>query len=395
MSNTKTKRNIKQPISLSYINMLIRNKKLMTLLINGPKHSNKHTININNAKQWIDAQTTENRKLAAESIINTVIYIPHKYLLHTLKKTIKQFINEIKDKQFVIVTESTNKSGFLFTLLFCYYLHKKHKPIYKQLLNVNININSLFKHYNNQVTYLFINDMDYTGNQSSNYYRTIKHEIEIINLRCFQSSYAFNRYHNLKNKYKSHIINIVGEVLPSLFDNLKQTYPNDYLKRYKEICRYWGLCPDPKSKLNKYPHNYGSNCSITNIYFDHKIADPPSTLLLPLITGYVPIDDDYVHHYDYWCGKDHLTNKCDESTSGCIRPRANGNKKTKKQFYALIDKCKYGDYLQKYMKKYKYNLFDLTGEIENDALDIRCPFSWYKTIDYNTGRLTHKSKRDV
>ena len=107
------------------------------------------------------------------------------------------------------------------------------------------------------------------------------------------------------------------------------------------------------------------------------------------------IDDDYVHHYDYWCGKDHLTNKCDESTSGCIRPRANGNKKTKKQFYALIDKCKYGDYLQKYMKKYKYNLFDLTGEIENDALDIRCPFSWYKTIDYNTGRLTHKSKRDV
>ena len=55
-------------------------------------------------------------------------------------KTIKIFINEIKDKQFVIVTESTNKSGFLFTLLFCYYLHKKHKPIYKQLLNVNINI---------------------------------------------------------------------------------------------------------------------------------------------------------------------------------------------------------------------------------------------------------------
>ncbi len=393
MKSTKKKHSVDK-ISLSYIKHLIKNRKLMNLLIRGSKNSNKHTINIENAKKWIEAQTTDNRKLAAESIINTVDYIPHKYLLHTLKKTVDIFIKTIKLNTFVIVTEEIKKSGFLFTILFCYYLHKKNKQIFNNLIDVDINIHKLYKIHNTNTKYIFINDMDYTGNQSINKYKKIKYNIDIINVRMFQSTVAFDRYVNLQN-IKVNITNIVGEVLPTLLHTLKITYPKDYLKRYKEICRYWGLCPDTKYNKKKYPFNYGVNCSMMNVYFDHKIADPPSTLLLPLITGYVPIDDDYKYNDYNWCGKNHLTDDCDEENSACIKPRSNGNIRPHKHFYALINKCKYGKYLQEYVKKYDFNIFDLTSYIEEDTLDIRCPFSWYKKIDYNIGRFTYKSKREI
>ena len=86
------------PSLLSEINSYLDNPKLLYLLLNATKNSGKHTINLKNAEKWIQAQTNPGRKLAAESIISTVSYIPYSKFLEFLKKMVNKFIDFIQDQ---------------------------------------------------------------------------------------------------------------------------------------------------------------------------------------------------------------------------------------------------------------------------------------------------------
>ena len=426
-----------QPITLSLVTNYLENPKIRHLLLHGAKNSNKHFINKENASKWIQAQTSPNRRLAAESIINTAIYISYNHFIETTKAVLAKFIKLIKNNRFVILSERTQKSGFFCTLLFCHLLQSNHPDTFQNLLAINISFSTLYNKYGNTVHYLMINDMDYSGNQSINSLNTLikaftqretTTPLQLINIRCFQSTTAVKRFKRLNNS-KIDITNIVGQVIPTLLESLKKTYPNDYIQRYKEISRYWCLCPwQPRasrtpSKTSKtpkgtttntttvwntmqnlfskkettkktYPFNYGADCAESNVYFDHKIADPTSTLIVPLISGYVPTDSDYIVPHS-WCGKNHLHSDCDEALGPCIKPTPLGNKVPPKRFYALINKCKYGEHIQSFFKQHNYNIFDITNEFMADVTEVRCPDSWYKKINWDIGKITSKSKREI
>jgi len=432
---TKTKTKTKKtriltpptPITMTLINQYLENKNIRHLLMNGTKNSNQHTINQENASKWVRAQTSPNRKFAAESIINTVTYISYRHFIETTNIVIDKFIKTVGNSPFVIITETTKKSGFFCTLLFCYLLQKKKYSTFENLLDISTSFNKLYKNHTTEVKYILINDMDYSGNQSINYYKSLirsipkkptPNPIQFINIRSFQSTFAFRRFQNFDGKNIIKITNIVGKLIPTLFEKLQEIYPTDYLQRYKEISRYWCLCPWPgysqqtpkqtpkqptwqdffgkteENPSNQYPFNYGPDCPKTNVYFDHKIADPTSTLILPLVSGFVPIDDDYKVPHS-WCGENHLKPDCNEEIGPCIKPTQNGNRAPHKRFYALINKCKYGEHIQAFVKKYKYNIFDLTNELMAYITDIRCPDSWYKKINWDTGEITSHSKREI
>ena len=106
-----------------------------------------------------------------------------------------------------------------------------------------------------------------------------------------------------------------------------------------------------------------------NIYFDHKIADFVSTAALFLTIGIVPNNNAYKGEYcnfrydneenEYW---DHQT------------------------YEPLISNCSYKHLFDEYAKKYNGNINRMRIVVDDSQL-LRCPYAWYKKINYETGEV--------
>lgn len=100
----------------------------------------------------------------------------------------------------------------------------------------------------------------------------------------------------------------------------------------------------------------------TTVYFNHKVADMPSTYLLPIATGIVP-------------EKMVILNLYEENADKSIVNNIKGNGV---EFMPFIQHCSPEE---RQLPKNRNNIYS------NDPMSnvYRCPYAWYKGIDYATG----------
>jgi hypothetical protein len=440
------------PITQTKMLNILANPRALKVLLEGGPNANKHQIDPQNAAKWVDAQLGNGVKLSCQSLLKTVTYINHETLIATTRQLVRKFSSRIGNKKYRLITERSTKSGFFMTLLFLYFL--RETSVYKNLLSITNDIP--YAKIDEDVPLVFVNDMDYTSNQALRSYSTIqqdyskycftKHKLpieyekliyatfrrpthinninkhisslpvsktkrefikkqivniiktssgrkqrdnveqflhdtvfdmprlNIMNVRCYQSKVAVNAikeyttYRNVKRNSKRGVMinrdlnkfmkfsNLSATVLPSVTDKLQAAYPKSWKHRSKLIARYW--CPFDDVAVQTY-----DLCSETNVYFDHKIADSSSTYMIPLITGLV------------------LTYK---------------GKSPKTRVVALIDKCSYGEELRTLLKRLNYDFDEIYGHFGWYELhEMRCPYTWYKRVNWSTGRISKKGIREV
>ena len=348
----------------------LENEKLRHLLLNGIPQSGHFNIDKNdeNVKRWVDAQDEDNdcktdHKITAQFFLDTVRYIPHAELITTFRKIIDKFFKELDNKQYIILSEREEKSGYFFTMIFLLIV-KENKDYYTPI-DIFINPGSFerkpLKFIENEdfvsalnsnkenISIMQINDADYSGTQTINsIIEPIQHitqKYEFTNVHTFllrgftndKAIKAINQYNEDKiyKKYKkteqdnplhNKIHYIYGSILPTLEKQL-----NEYNK----------ITDEQKEKIKKC---FKWTLGTINMYFDHKVAAVTSSASMNFI------DNQKLNAGDGSNGTTGipLIKICDADP-----------KKIK------IDE----DTQEKGMEQY------------------RCPAAWYKYLNYNTGEV--------
>ena len=364
---------------------LLNNTKLKKLLLEGIEQSNKFDLNLELSSYYIENQHTERKKRAAEALIKTNEYIRHDRLIRNFGILIEHFFIRLNGEPYIIDTEIKQKSGYFCTMIFLFIVKDfidnwdtitKGSCRYYLPLDIIIKMNKkdilTTKHYIMQV-----NDMDYSSNQLSK--MVPKGADKYIILRCMTNSYALQQKHVVKLLEKNNYI--YGEQLPTFREKLEQVYTEGHLQ-YSTI--------DEIDIVHDDVISFFANCGdksggITNVYLDHKVSDWTSTISMALTLGVIPNNSAY-KDYESSCvhtGKQELYYMEDIEENETINNPI-------QYIVPLINYCNYDMILN----KYKGNYTELREEMEDSKNHhLRCPYSWYKLIDYDTGELDLSNTR--
>jgi len=148
------------------INKILEDEYICQLLLTGGPTADNHYIDAEIAELWIKNMNSEYLKELARDIIDTNIYISNSDFIDFLKLSIGNFFEFLNDRNYVIVTEKSNKSGFFCTLIFMLLNRTYFKK--KEPLEINTNFIDMYKKYFDDVVYIDVNDIDYSGNQAIN-----------------------------------------------------------------------------------------------------------------------------------------------------------------------------------------------------------------------------------
>ena len=206
-------------------------------------------------------------------------------------------------------------------------------------------------------------------------------------LRVFTNSHAIRRFTttppplaqvwdcpDIKIKY------IYAQSLLTLKEELEIKYSEmsagEHENIYKDIISFFGGCA------------WGGGGSLMNIYFDHKIADYPSSTALALTLGIVPNNSAYQDDSD-WTNCQTTYDKQKEN----VGEDENINNPAQ-LVIPLIENCKYEIIDNKYLENQgNYNTMRTIIEDADDVYPpgaaqlLRCPYAWYKKINYETGEV--------
>ena len=136
--------------------------------------------------------------------------------------------------------------------------------------------------------------------------------------------------------------------------------------------------------------------SLTNVYLDHKIADYSSTIALTLTMGIIPNQCSYFSKKaDASCTVygDEINKKyarTEETRKDCLEGKVPENQP--QQIVNLINNCDYGEIQT--MIDSGNNYMEIQDELDENQIK-RCPYAWYKLIDYETGTLDLTTTRIV
>lgn len=346
-------------------------------ILEGPPGANTHIINKERAKEWIARQHSEERKRLARIIINNIRYISHSELLHMINITIDKLLKHINlSIPVIFIVGNPKKSNYYISLLFAYFW-----------LNRGLRLDGVFsKIYTNgfpgKVNLLDIDDMSYTGTQTTNVFKAIgqkfintavpnltkiSKELEFLItyfpnfigdyiliktgyrlyvIRIFASSQSITEFKNITT-YRLPFFIVYGELIPSLKQTLEMT---NFLK--------------VSALFNPIAE--------TMIYFDHKVADSVSTFLLPISYGIIPGKK---------LMKNILDNRSNAYTPELMR-NLNITDNIKLSTYPFIDGCFNNGRI----------ISNNLGEMNRN--DNRCPYAWYKSITYTSDECPiHSEKR--
>jgi len=367
---------------------LLNNSGLKKLLLDGIELSNTFSLNEEMSQFFIENQHTEEKKKAAEVLIKTHQYITYLYFIENFRKVVELFFSRINGKKYIIDTEPKTKSGFFCTMIFLF--------IVKELIETSDN-SSICKYYlpediiiqfpkeqimnMNDIYIMQINDMDYSANQLSNMLRILPKEThKYIVLRVFTNSYALKQNHVKKLIIENNYI--YGEQLLTFKEKLFELYDTNKIK-YSTI--------DEIDRIHDNVISFFAGCSIEgpgimNVYLDHKIADWSSTISGALTIGIIPNNSAYFGETENGCI---LTNK--PTLYYTEEPNKNETLTEPPQYIIpLINNCDYDTVKNKYNGDYNKIRDEL--DVSNE---LRCPYSWYKSINYNTGELDLTDSRNT
>ena len=429
----------------------LENKKLKHLLLKGIPESNTFEINSKNSEIFINSQQTKRKKKAAEILIKTAIYIKHSEFIQTMRILIEKMftiLRKKKIKNYVIFSENEKKSGFFCTMIFLFIVQEEIEKKNDYWMPIDIVIGMNFKkHDSSKINYIMINDMDYTSNQlSTRLYGKLRRswDINVSNnnffiLRAYSNSHAVSKLF----QYSSKINYIYGKLLPTLKEQI------DGIFKYEKICdkentkpgkilgnktRDKKRCLKHKKCTIKKNKNFENICSVKfkkywkntkiqgdshqiytdiisffggcydsevpapmNVYLDHKIADYSSSNALMLTLGIVPNNSSYYTNYK-------LLHPCSwgvqkkTSDPGLDYKENTDNlediNNPKQLVVPLIDNCDYTQISEKY-----FNDNEINGKVQkmknkvDEKQILRCPYAWYKIIDYERGIVNTSSTR--
>ena len=245
------------------------------------------------------------------------------------------------------------------------------------------------KYSQENITYILLNDMDYSGNQIGKtlhpfmlkrYTKIMKEPSKnrIIRASVFSSEYSFIKL----NKYKEettidkkcggiNIVPICIEIIPTFFKKLQNIYGSKADEIYSYCIAFFGECASD------------GQGSMTNIYFDHKVADYASSIALSYSLGIIPNKKSYTIDSSSprgeSCNKKYNKDFKDKIVSQEIYSELRNDE------ISVINNCDHNLVSEKY-KKLNENYDNMILEMDDDQI-TRCPFAWYKKVDYERGEI--------
>jgi hypothetical protein len=139
---------------------LLTNKEFYKTIIKGPQD---YKIDKNKAELWINSQFCDLFRQSARAFIENTTHISHKEIVINLKKLSDTMIN-VYPKSVVILGSSSNKSNYFFGILFMMIMYHEHGLL---PYDITEKIQDVFNIYSNKVNYIDIDDMMYTGTQTT------------------------------------------------------------------------------------------------------------------------------------------------------------------------------------------------------------------------------------
>ena len=337
-------------------------------LLRGPPHANEHTINPVKATEWVEAQKSPERKRLAALLLKHIRYIPHTEFLGAIRMCVRKASELlVPGKPVVFLIGEPDKSNYYVSLLFAHFWMEAGLPIdgvasslYRQdTLSLGAN-------------FLDIDDMAYSGRQtvdemSYNFshvaysYRNILKPMLERNPQ-YTKTYMFLPRHVLERSLHEagfRYILVRAFVSELGFQNLtvdKGTKLPFHLATSEVIPYLPGVSEDDKRTLE---YTFAVHPPATTVYFDHKVADAPSTFSHVIAQGIVP---------------QRMIAKNIELSSTPIRTELlNAVEGTDDKYIPFLTHCE--------------DVPHLPGRDTSDFWEIperyRCPFPWYKQINWN------------
>lgn len=394
--------------------------------------SGKHSVNPDKLKDWVNSQQSQTRREVAKALSDEIIYITHKDIIHNCKTLVEEFYTQylpqkaLETPTIILFTHRRGKSGYMIALLFYYWIQQLGYPVPDMM--VDELYPDLIKNPNS--VFAYVDDMSYSGSQLSQIlsnYAIIPSYIEKISYPNFWIGFIAITQHALDYlttlapfapaSISRNQLKIIVNANPNISQYNIRPEKNriqgiKYIKIKNPFTIYASrIIPSLRNKLGDAM--YVAACLFFNpdaadciLYFDHKVADSPSTFMKVLVFGPVPaVDALFIgtkfnkenenenNSYDYWSPNKNLLNirTYDRGKDGTshitqFKPFINGCPQFSEKDKLLWGKIPYVEFLTG-------NQF--TNEKTNiplnlfDSLDIRCPKSWYKT-KFAGGNRTNK-----
>jgi hypothetical protein len=381
-------------------------EKSIHLLLAGPPHADQYEIDEALAANWIAAQKTPERRRLAKVLIEKTLYISHSDLLKKIQETIEKIREKlIPGLPVVFLTGPANKSNYYISLLFYHFWTKAGLSV------------DTFKVYLDEIipgNILDIDEMAYSGTQTtgtlSNVYKMLVKKM-IVNLdanncrdivvkkfcesRNFLPLALFEKIMDMKQ---------VNYILVRIFcseqgekELLRVPHGNYYNPlKFPSHLIIGQKIPSPdtlfgKKNSAKLSILFGAPLGrpASAVYFNHKIANLPSTFLFPYAYGVVP--DAPLLNEDGYSTSDPEEKKLLKEIIPNLQTNTNSEDV---EFMPFIRYCQPGF---RFIPRHRKNLVNyeppggtikFVAEPEGLPQKYRCPFAWYKRIDYETGTYT-------
>lgn len=334
------------------------------------KNSGKHDIDKQKATKWINAQPLYKAKIAAKQIIKFTKYVTFIDIINYIEKLIiTQYkkIQETTNDIYMFVGEK-HKSNYFISMLGLYFMKKYNMRLPSKYMEIMPEFNDIENYNFDKIPYIiYIDDMTYSGAQIN---RILMHYITSITLNSTIKFLQKNIKHIKKIKDEDnseYTFKNIPDKINEYLDNRTEKYKNTfYEKLYKYINNFhyykieflllgsnkyslakiheinerfmifiYKILPQVKS-MNEIPFKIDYNitsaiiyktldelcseeelfyiyyyfspglCPNMLLYYDHKIADIPSTLSRVLNYGII-VPNNY-NLANYWKGFVHITN---------------------------------------------------------------------------------------
>ena len=276
--------------------------KSIELLLHGPPHANHHEIDSVLAEEWISAQKTPERKRLAKRLIDNTIYISHSDLLSSIQDCVRKTHAKIQEGPIVFCTGSKEKSNYYICLLF-YHFWKEAG------FQVDFVIESIQEIVQGNI--IDIDDMAYSGSQTTRtlafLYGKIIDEIRNSCKKQTRNSIAKTpnfiplstiEYYLYRTNIHYFVVRMFcGEVGKRTLTTMPPEATIDNRAKLPFDLIIGREIPSPQTILGEedftklallFDYGYSKNNPSTIAYFNHKIADAPSTFLYALGYGIVP-----------------------------------------------------------------------------------------------------------
>lgn len=378
-------------------------KASIDLLLRGPPHANEHQIDTELAEDWIQSHKTPERRRLARLLIKNTLYISHKELLDQIQESIKQIQSKlIPGLPTIFLAGPQNKSNYYISLLFYHFWNLAGLPVHT------------IKVYMDEIVagnIIDIDEMAYSGTQTtstlSKVYSLLVDKIieNLLEVNCKETQVkAFCQSRNffpLMLFEKILAENNVNYILVRIFcsENGKVELLRMPHSSYNNPLKFPShliigrILPSPKTLFGEknaaklsilYGIDPGNPASTA--YFNHKVANLPSTFLFPYAYGVVP-NAPLLSRNDFWTSSANERKKFNDT----IQNLETSTNTDAVEFKPFIQYCGKGT---RFLPKTRKNLKNYEPPNSNKKYSLsqaelpqiyRCPYAWYKKINYETG----------